>query len=100
MIAILRRYESNGRTYRVLDCPHEHHVAQLGGGKADNATHVRGCQGCLAVANQPKPPPVIGACGAIVLNPKLRRAHPCGAEARYLKRGQPRCASHMRKGAA
>lgn len=100
MIAILRRYESNGRTYRVLDCEHEHSVVEPSGGKAGLATQVLGCQVCSIAKVRPAAKAPIGKCGAVVMNPKLRRTHLCDRDAFELKRGQPRCARHLRKGAA
>lgn len=99
MIAILRRYTSDGRIYRVLDCGQEHAVIEPNGGKASQATHVLGCQACNVAKVRPEPGPVIGTCTAIVMNPKLRRTHVCGQPARLLKRGMPRCAYHFSRGA-
>lgn len=97
MIAILRRYESEGRTYRVLDCGQQHAVIEPHRARAD-ATHVKQCQRCAIDLVRPAPKAPLGKCGAVVMNPKLQRTHLCGRDAFELKRGQPRCSRHIRKG--
>lgn len=100
MIAIIRRYDFEGRTYRVLDCGQEHAVTEPRGGKAGYATHVKGCQICNLAKVRPAPVAPIGTCGAVVLPMKERSARPCGRPARALKNGEPRCGFHMKRGAA
>jgi hypothetical protein len=98
-LAILRRIERNGRIYRVIDCPKQHEVFEPAGARAPFAREVKACGVCNLGKVNGADTPVIGTCGAMTWPLSESRARPCGRPARHLKRGEPRCGFHFRKGA-